>query len=172
MSIFLTMPKPVIVAVNGMAAGAGVPISLVGDIIIVDETARFRLAYTAAGLSPDGGSTWLLPRLIGFRRTQELIFENRELSAPEAVEWGLATRTAAQGTALDAAIKQAKAMAEGPTMAYASAKKMLETTFANNFVAQTDIETQEISANMAGHDGKEGIDAFVNKRKPNFKGVR
>jgi len=57
-------------------------------------------------------------------------------------------------------------------MAYASAKKMLETTFANNFVAQTDIETQEIAANMAGHDGKEGIDAFVNKRKPNFKGVR
>ena len=172
MSVFLTMPKPVIVAVNGMAAGAGVPISLVGDIIIVDETARFRLAYTAAGLSPDGGSTWLLPRLIGFRRTQELIFENRELSAQEAVEWGLATRTAAQGTALDTAIKQAQAMAEGPTMAYASAKKLLETTFANNFVAQTDIETQEIAANMAGHDGKEGIDAFVNKRKPNFKGMR
>ena len=146
--------------------------SLVGDIIIVDETARFRLAYTAAGLSPDGGSTWLLPRLIGFRRTQELIFENRELSAQEAVEWGLATRTANQGTALDTAIKQAQSMASGPTMAFASAKKMLETTFANDFVAQTDIETQEISANMAGHDGKEGIDAFINKRKPNFKGVR
>lgn len=172
LAVFLTMPKPVIVAINGMAAGAGVPMSLVGDIVIVDETARFRLAYTAAGLSPDGGSTWLLPRLIGIRRTQELIFENRELSAQEAVEWGLATRTVAEGTAVDAAIELAQVMASGPTMAFASTRKMLQTTFANDFIAQTDIETQEIAANMAGHDGSEGIDAFVNKRKPEFKGMR
>jgi len=170
LDVFLTMPKPVIVAINGMAAGAGVPMSLVGDIVLVDETARFRLAYTAAGLSPDGGSTWILPRLIGLRRTQELVFENRELSAQEAVDWGLVTRTVAEGTALETALKQAQAMAEGPTMAYASARKMLQSTFSNGFIDQTNIETEEIAANMSGHDGREGIDAFVNKRKPEFKG--
>ena len=107
-----------------------------------------------------------------FPPTKELIHGNPESSAQASVEWGIATLTAVQGPALDTAIKQAQAMAEGPTMAYAAAKELLETTLANNFVAQTDIETQEIAANMAGHDGKEGIDAFVNKRKPNFKGVR
>ena len=75
-------------------------------------------------------------------------------------------------TALEAAQKLAQTMAAGPTMAYASARKMLQTTFSNGFIEQTNIETEEIAANMSGHDGREGIDAFVNKRKPEFKGRR
>ena len=151
---FLPTLKPLIVAVNGMAAGAGVPSSLVGNIIIVDETAGSRIAYTAAALSPDGGSTWMLPRLIGFRRTLELKFENRELSEQEAVEWGFAMRLGAKGTARDAATTQAQSIPEGPVMDYASAKKMFETTFTNDCVAQTDIETQESAAKIADHDRK------------------
>ena len=166
----LTMPKPVVVGVNGMAAGGGVPMTLVGDIVLVDETARYRLAYTAAGLSPDGGSTWLLPRLIGLRRTQELIFENRQLSAIEAVEWGLATRTVPQGTALKAAIALAHTFAKGPTQAFASARQMLHASFGNDFMAQTTLETREIGANMTGRDGQEGLEAFINKRAPVFTG--
>ncbi|MBP81571.1 MAG: enoyl-CoA hydratase [Acidiferrobacteraceae bacterium] len=167
---FLTMPKPVVVGVNGMAAGGGVPMTLVGDIVLVDETARYRLAYTAAGLSPDGGSTWLLPRLIGLRRTQELIFENRELSAAEAVEWGLATRTVPQGSALDAAIALAHTFSKGATQAFASSRRMLHASFDNDFMTQTAMETQEIGANMTGSDGQEGLDAFINKRLPEFTG--
>ncbi len=170
--IMLTMPKPVVVGVNGMAAGAGVSMSVVGDIVLADETARFRLAYTAAGLSPDGGSTWLLPRLIGWRRAQELIYENRELSATEAVQWGLATRTVPEDTALESALQVAHLLARGPTRAYASARKLLQTGFGNDFLSQTDIETVEIAANLAGHDGQEGMDAFISKRKPEFKGIR
>ncbi|GIS87746.1 MAG: hypothetical protein CM1200mP18_04560 [Gammaproteobacteria bacterium] len=128
--------------------------------------------YGCGPLNPDGGNDVALPRLIGFRPTQELKFENRELSAQEAVEWGLATRTAAKGTALYCN-QAGSGMAEGPTMAYASAKKMLETTFANDFVGQTDIETQEIAGNMAGHDGKEGKRCFFQQTKnQNFKGIR
>jgi 2-(1,2-epoxy-1,2-dihydrophenyl)acetyl-CoA isomerase len=164
------MPKPVVVGVNGMAAGGGVPMTLVGDIVLVDETARYRLAYTAAGLSPDGGSTWLLPRLIGLRRTQELIFENRELSAIEAVEWGLATRTVPQGSALKTAIALAHAFSTGPTQAFASARRMLHVSFNNDFITQTALETQEIGANMTGRDGQEGLEAFINKRAPVFTG--
>jgi len=170
--ILLTMPKPVVVGVNGIAAGGGVPMTLVGDIVLVDEKARYRLAYTAAGLSPDGGSTWLLPRLIGLRRTQELIFENRELSAAEAVDWGLATRTVPEGTALESAIVLAQTFAKGPTQAFASARRMLHASFGNDFMTQTDIETREIGANMTGTDGQEGLDAFINKRPPAFTGRR
>ena len=169
---FLNMPKPVIVGVNGMAAGGGVPMTLVGDIVLVDETARYRLAYTAAGLSPDGGSTWLLPRLIGMRRTQELLFENRELSASEAVEWGLATRTVPKDTARDAAIELAHQLSKGPTQAFASTRRLLHTSLNNNFLTQTKLETQEIGANMTGIDGQEGLDAFINKRSPVFSGKR
>lgn len=169
---FLTMPKPVVVGVNGMAAGGGVPMTLVGDIVLVDETARYRLAYTAAGLSPDGGSTWLLPRLIGLRRTQELIMENRELSAAEAVEWGLATRTVPQGSALDSAVDLATKFAKGPTQAFASARRLLHENFNNDFLSHTAIETEEIGANMTGIDGQEGLDAFINKRPPVFTGKR
>ncbi|MGB1612483.1 MAG: enoyl-CoA hydratase/isomerase family protein [Arenicellales bacterium] len=169
---FLTMPKPVVVGVNGMAAGGGVPMTLVGDIVLVDETARYRLAYTAAGLSPDGGSTWLLPRLIGLRRTQELIMENRELSAVEAVEWGLATRTVPQGSTLDSAISLATRFAAGPTQAFASARRLLHDSFDRDFLTHTAIETREIGANMTGADGQEGLDAFINKRAPIFNGTR
>lgn len=167
---FLTMPKPVVVGVNGMAAGGGVPMTLVGDIVLVDETARYRLAYTAAGLSPDGGSTWLLPRLIGLRRAQELIMENRELSAAEAVEWGLATRVVPQGTALEAAAALAERFAKGPTQAFASARRLLHESFNNDFMSHTALETKEIGANMTGADGQEGLDAFINKRPPVFTG--
>ena len=140
--------------------------------VLVDETARYRLAYTAAGLSPDGGSTWLLPRLIGLRRAQELIFENRELSAAEAVEWGLATRTVPEGTALESTIALAQTFAKGPTQAFASSRRMLNGSFENDFITQTDIETREIGANMTGVDGQEGLDAFINKRPPAFTGRR
>ena len=146
--------------------------ALIGDIVLVDEKAKFRVAYTAAGLSPDGGSTWLLPRVVGLRRAQDLIFTNQDFSADEAIEWGVGTRVVAAGTVLDEAIALAKRLAMGPTMAYASSRKLLLSTFTNDFATQTDAETTEIAANMSGRDGQEGMDAFINKRRPAFTGTQ
>ncbi|MEE2803362.1 MAG: enoyl-CoA hydratase/isomerase family protein [Pseudomonadota bacterium] len=168
----LGLAKPLIVAVNGVAAGGGLSMALIGDIVLVDEKAKFRVAYTAAGLSPDGGSTWLLPRVVGLRRAQDLIFTNQDFSADEAIEWGVGTRVVAAGTVLDEAIALAKRLAMGPTMAYASSRKLLLSTFTNDFATQTDAETAEIAANMSGRDGQEGMDAFINKRRPAFTGTQ
>ena len=168
----LSLAKPLIVAVNGIAAGGGLSMALIGDIVLIDENAGFRVAYTAAGLSPDGGSTWLLPRVVGLRKAQDLIITNQDFSAAEAVAWGVGTRVGAAGTALAEAQALAARLADGPTMAYASSRKLLLATFTNDFIAQTDLETAEIAANMSGHDGQEGMDAFINKRKPVFTGTR
>lgn len=98
--------------------------------------------------------------------------ENRELSAAEAVEWGLATRTVPQGSALDSAVDLATKFAKGPTQAFASAHRLLHENFNNDFLSHTAIETEEIGANMTGIDGQEGLDAFINKRPPVFTGKR
>ena len=166
----LRAPVPVICAVNGPAAGVGCSLALAGDFVFAGKSAYFLQAFVNIGLVPDGGSTWLLPRLIGLRRTQELIFENRELSAAEAVEWGLATRTVPEGTALESAIALANKFAKGPTQAFASSRRMLHASFNNDFFTQTDIETREIGANMTGADGQEGLEAFISKRPPAFTG--
>ena len=83
------MAAPLVVAVNGTAAGAGFSLAISGDLVLIAESAKLAMAYTAAGLSPDGSSTWFLPRLIGLRRAQELMLTNRRLSAAEALAWGL-----------------------------------------------------------------------------------
>lgn len=95
MQIFARMDAVLITAVNGTAAGAGFSLAVSGDLVLADESASFTMAYTRAGLSPDGGSSYLLPRLVGLRRAQELILTNRTLSAAEALDWGLVTEVAA-----------------------------------------------------------------------------
>ena len=102
-SHFVRMRAPLVVAVNGAAAGAGMSLAAVGDLVLAAESATFTMAYTAAGLVPDGGSTWSLPRLIGLRRTQELMLTNRRLTAQEALEWGLVTRVVADAAGVDEA---------------------------------------------------------------------
>ena len=92
------MAKPVVAAVQGPAAGAGIGLATVGDIVLADPAAHFTLAYSRIGLSPDGGATWLLPRLIGRRRAQELALTNRRLSAVEAAQMGLITGVVAEGS--------------------------------------------------------------------------
>ena len=86
------MDKPLVVAVNGSAAGAGIGLAIMGDVVLCDPAASFSLAYTGIGLTPDGGTTWLLPRLIGLRRAQELCLTNRKVRADEAASLGLVTR--------------------------------------------------------------------------------
>lgn len=164
------MDAPVIVAVNGTAAGAGFSLAVAGDLVLAAESAKFTMAYTAAGLSPDGSSSYFLPRLIGLRKTQELMLTNRRLNAQEALEWGLVNRVVADTELLTEAGKLARQLASGPTTAFGTVKKLLLTSLNTQLEAQMESEARGIAQLSGGSDGQEGIRAFVEKRAPVFQG--
>ena len=167
-STFSRMPKPLIIAVNGTAAGAGFSLAVSGDLVMASENAKFTMAYTKAGLSPDGSSSYFLPRLIGLRRTQDLMFTNRVLSAQEAYEWGLVTRVLPQDDLLKTARELAEELARGAPRSNAAIKALLRTSFTNGLETQMEIEGRKISACAGSPDGREGIEAFIEKRAPKF----
>jgi len=156
--------------VNGIAAGAGMSMAATGDLVLAGASSRFTMAYTAAGLAPDGGASYYLPRVVGMRRTQELMLTNRMINAEEALDWGLITRIVPDEDLLDEAMKLAKIMANGPTKAYGQVKHLLLDSLTNSLETQMELESRAITAMGATEDGREGIDAFVNKRKPEYKG--
>jgi 2-(1,2-epoxy-1,2-dihydrophenyl)acetyl-CoA isomerase len=165
------MDAPLVVAVNGAAAGAGMSLAVAGDLVVAAASAKFTMAYTAAGLSPDGSSTYYLPRLIGLRRTQELMFTNRRLSADEALEWGLVNRVVPDEALLDEAGKLAAQLAQGPTRAHGTLKTLLDASFSGTLETQMELEARGIAAMAGTPDGKEGIQAFLEKRRPAFTGA-
>lgn len=169
-SRFMRMDAPLIVAVNGIAAGAGMSLAVAGDFAIAARTAKFTMAYTAAGLSPDGSSSWFLPRLIGLRRTQELMLTNRMLDAQEALEWGVVSQIADDEALADTAMALALKFASGPTLAYGAVKTLLVDSFTNSLETQLEIEARLIARSAQTSDGREGIAAFVAKRTPVFTG--
>lgn len=168
-STFARMKAVVIVAVNGTAAGAGFSLAIAGDIVIAAESAKFTMAYTAAGLSPDGSSTYYMPRLIGLRRTQELMLTNRALSAREALDWGLLTSVVPDTELQQAATTMARKFADSPANSNGVVKKLLLCSLENGLEEQMELEGREIANSAATDDGKEGIAAFLGKRKPVFK---
>lgn len=170
-SRFARMEKPVIVAVNGMAAGGGLSLAMIGDIVLGAASSKYTMAYTGAGLSPDGSSTYFLPRLIGLRRTQELALTNRRLTADEALEWGLLTRIVPDNELMTDAEAIARTLANGPTRAFGRVKHLLSETFDNGLEKQMELEGRAIAAQAASPDGREGIKAFLEKRAPNFTGA-
>jgi 2-(1,2-epoxy-1,2-dihydrophenyl)acetyl-CoA isomerase len=167
---FARMDAPLVVACQGAVAGAGMSIALLGDLVYAGESAFFTMAYTAAGLSPDGGSTFLLPRVVGLRRAQELTLTNRRLTAAEAVDWGIATAVVHDADLQLHAAEIAHKLARGPSRAFGRAKRLLIDSFDTSFEAQMDREGRYIAASAAEPDGRAGVDAFVNKRKPAFTG--
>lgn len=164
------MDAPLIIAVNGMAAGAGMSMAVCGDLVLAASSAKFTMAYTAAGLSPDGSASFFLPRLIGLRKTQELMITNRRLSAQEALDWGLVTRICDDETLHSDALALAKQIAAGPTQAFGTVKHLLLNSFDNSLETQMELEAQGIAAMTNSADGKEGIAAFLEKRAAVFKG--
>ncbi len=168
-STFARMDAVLITAVNGIAAGAGFSLAVSGDLVLAASTASFTMAYTKAGLSPDGSASYYLPRLIGLRRTGDLMLTNRRLSAEEAAQWGLVNYVvddaefAARVDALSAEI------ATGAGQSAAAVKKLLLATFGNGIETQMELEGRLIAVNADGPDGREGIDAFLNKRAPQFR---
>jgi len=167
---FATMEKPLVTAINGPAAGAGFSLSIAGDIAIAAASAHFTAAYSAIGLTPDGGASWWLPRLVGLRRAQEIILTNRRIDAQEAAAIGLVTRVVPDDTLMDAAGTVARSLAAGPTRAIGRCRALLLASGERDIATQLDAEGQWIASSAGGAEGREGIAAFLEKRLPNFTG--
>lgn len=167
-STFARMDAVLITAINGVAAGAGFSLAVAGDLVLASDSASFTMAYTAAGLSPDGSSSFYLPRLIGLRRTQELMLTNRTLSAAEALQWGLVTEVV-DGSALAARVDAvADKIASGAKRSASAVKKLLLMSFKNGPEEQMEWEGRLIVDCADSVDGNEGINAFLQKRPPEF----
>lgn len=163
------MQAALIVAVNGVAAGAGFSLALIGDIVLAAESSSFTMAYTRAGLCPDGSSSYFLPRLVGLRKAQELMLTNRTLGAQEACALGMVTRVVADDDLAAQAEQVASDLADSARLSTAYVKKLLLASPGNDLEAQMELEGQLVSRCAASPDGREGIRAFVDKRQPEFE---
>jgi len=170
LSRFSRMDAPVIGAINGVAAGAGISLAAFVDLAIAAESARFMSAYSAAGLTPDGSSTYFLPRMIGLRRYLELALLNRSLSAQEALDWGIVNRVVPDADLGDEVQALARQLADGPSRAYGGIKRLAHNSFSDTLESQMELETRLIAEMVQSRDGQEGINAFVAKKTPKFTG--
>ncbi len=161
---------PFITAVNGAAAGVGMSIALMGDLILAARSAYFLQAFARIGLVPDGGSTWVLPRLVGLARARELSLLAEKLPAEMALEWGLINRVYDDSVLLGEAIKMAQRLADGPTAALTLTRQLYGASPHNSFEEQIDLESKFQS--LAGKSGDfwEGVQAFLQKRPAKFTG--
>jgi len=162
--------KPVIMAVNGVAAGGGFSFALSGDLVVAAESARFTMAYSKIAATPDGSSSYFLPRLIGLRRAMELYVSNRVLSAREALEWGLVTRVVPDADFKTSVDALARELAQGPTKAFGGAKRLLHQSTWESLETQMELEAQAIAASGRTRDFGAGVTAFANKQTPTFEG--
>jgi 2-(1,2-epoxy-1,2-dihydrophenyl)acetyl-CoA isomerase len=167
-SRFARMNKPLVIAINGPVAGAGIGLAIMGDIVLADPAAHFTLAYTAIGMSPDGGTTWLLPRLLGLRTAQELCLRNRRVKADEAARLGLVTRVTAEGELAKDADALAQELAGSAVTALGATRRLLLESFSNSLETQMELESRAIAGQARTYEGREGIAAFVEKRPPRF----
>jgi len=164
------MLKPVIAAVNGIAAGAGMSLAMACDLVVAVETAKFTLAYTNIAATPDGSSSYFLPRLVGLKRAMELVYTNRVLTAKEALEWGIVNQVVPEANFKSAVEALAGQLAQGPTLALGQAKRLLYLSAQTSLETQMENEAQFIAACGKTTDFREGITAFVEKRKAQFQG--
>ncbi|MBM3942120.1 MAG: enoyl-CoA hydratase [SAR202 cluster bacterium] len=164
------LEKPVVAGVNGVAAGAGFSLMLACDYRVAAENARFIMAYAGIGGTPDGGSTWLLPRLVGQARAMEVYFASQPLSATRSLELGLVSQVCPSEGFGHHALEIAQRLSQGPTAAYGKAKALFDAAWDASLEAQLDAEAAAISEMAQTHDFQEGIRAFAGKRRPWFRG--
>ena len=163
-------PKPVVMGVNGVAAGGGLSLALSGDLVVAAESARFTMAYSRIGATPDGSSSYFLPRLIGLRRALELHYTNRVLTAREALEWGMVTRVVADAEFTETLRALARELAQGPTLAFGGAKLLFHQSTHESLETQMELEAQAIARSGRTEDFRDGVTAFAQKQTPTFKG--
>src|SRR5258708_6123214 len=169
-SRFARLDAPVIAAVNGAAAGGGFSMACACDIVLAADTASFLMAYSKIGFAPDGGSSYFLPRLVGFRRAMELALTNRRLSAAEAHAYGIVTEVVPASQLLERANELAASLAKGPTKAFGAAKRLLHSGWNDALETQMELESSAISSSSGDADGREGVAAFQQKRAPKIHG--
>ncbi|GLR68583.1 enoyl-CoA hydratase [Acidocella aquatica] len=168
MAIFARMEKPLVTAVNGPAAGAGFSLALAGDLVLAGQSAVFAPAYGGIGLSPDGGASWLLPRLVGLRRAQEMLLLGLRLSAEQALAERMITRLCPDETLQAEADAMAARVAGGAVRAWGRTRALLLESFAATLPAQLEAEARAIAQSGNDAEAREGIAAFLAKRKPDF----
>lgn len=167
-SRFARMDAPVIAVVQGVAAGGGMSLVLSADLVLAADSAWFTMAYSSVALTPDGSSSYFLPRLVGFRRAMELMVTNRVLDATEAMEWGMVNEVVPAAELDKRADALAADIAAGPARCYAGIKKLLHTGWNETLESQMAREVRVIAGVAGTEDTREGIAAFLDKREPRF----
>lgn len=165
-----SLPKPVICAVNGVAAGAGASLALTCDIVLAARSARFIQSFSKLGLAPDAGGSWHLTQLLGAARAKGLALTGEPLSAETAVDWGLIWKVCDDEALLPEARALAARLAEGPTLGLGHTKMLIQSAATNSFEAQLDAERDTQAMLGRSADYTEGVTAFLEKRKPVFTG--
>jgi len=164
-----SMPKPLLVLVNGPAAGAGFSLAMLGDVVLSSRSAHYTAAYGAIGLTADGGLSWLLPRLVGLRKAQEIILTNRRITSQEAEAIGLVTRTVDDDALTGEGDAMAAKLANAPVGAVGAARALLKESYESGLETQLDRELRSMVI-AAGVEAPEGLAAFFAKRPPAFRG--
>ena len=161
---------PIVCAINGIAAGAGMSIALAGDIVIAGSSAGFLQAFVNIGLVPDAGSSYILPRLIGSARANAMMMLGEKIDAETAAEWGLVYKTVADDDLMEEAMKIARKFASGPTIAYGAIRRLARESQTNSMSEQLSLEAESQRLCNYTEDFIEGVTAFTQKRSAQFKG--
>ena len=164
------MPAPMIASLHGVVAGGSLSVAMSCDLAVAEEGTRFNLSYVNVGASCDGGASWALPRLVGMRNALAIALLGDTFDAAEAWRLGLVQQVVPAGQGLATSMALARRLAAGPTQAIGRIKELLRTWFKHNLPAQLDREREAFVANAASEDFREGLAAFVAKRKANFQG--
>ncbi|MDE0852828.1 MAG: enoyl-CoA hydratase-related protein [Nevskia sp.] len=164
----MRMPKPLLVAVNGSTGGGGMSLALAGDIVIAARSASFTTAHSSVGLSTDVGMSWHLPRLVGLRRAQDMILTNRRISAEEAERIGLITRVVDDAALMQERESYARKLAMAPVSALGRSRALLIESFNSPLEQQLEREVRAVVSSARSEESREGIQAFLEKRKPTF----
>jgi 2-(1,2-epoxy-1,2-dihydrophenyl)acetyl-CoA isomerase len=160
------MPKPVVAAINGLAAGGGFSLALACDFRVMEESAVLKQGYTSNGLSIDGGGTYSLPRLVGLAKAMEIAAFDRIIHAEQALSWGLVTEMASDGKALERALGLLEELRKMPLTSFAASKRLLIDSLDTPFEVALEKEREALSQCSIHPNGREGVAAFLEKRKP------